>query len=103
MQIVMTGLFALLASACAAYAHYLIPAQTSPGPARWFTHGLLVVMGLALGWAVATVYYSVEGLLQVLVFIYAFGSVHIPAAGILFLKQRKSREQRQGAAASTSK
>lgn len=91
MQLFMTGVFAVMSLVCAAYAHYLIPSETTRGPARWFTHALLVAMGLAFGWAVATVYYPAEGLLQVLVFVYAFGSVHIPAAGILFLKQRKHR------------
>lgn len=92
MQVFMTGVSAVLSLLCAAYAHYLIPAQTAPGPARWFTHALLAVMGFAFGWAVATVYYPAEGLLQVLVFLYAFGSVHIPAAGILYLKQRKQSQ-----------
>lgn len=91
MQHLTTGAFAIVGLVAAAYAHYSLPAHTSKGKARWFTHLLLVSVGLAFGWAVATVYYPVEGLLQVLVFLYAFGAVHIPAACILFIKQRRRR------------
>lgn len=92
MQYLMTGAFAIMALAAAAYAHYLLPAHTTKGAQRWFTHLLLVLVGLAFGWAVATVYYRVEGGLQVLVFVHAFGVVHVPAAFILFIKQRRRRE-----------
>lgn len=91
MQYFTTGAFAVIGLIATVYAHYLLPAHTSKGAARWFTHFMLITVGLAFGWATATVYYPVEGFLQVLVFVYAFGAVHIPAACILFIKQRRRR------------
>lgn len=91
MQIFTSAVFTITALAAAGYAHYLLPQHTSPGKARWFTHILLIIVGMAFGWSVTTVYYPVEGALQALVFLYSFGAVHVPAAFILFIKQRRRR------------
>lgn len=95
MQILFTTVFTLLALVCAVYAHRQIPSRTPPGAVRWFTHLMLIAVGVAFGWSMATVYYPSEGLQQVMVFLYGFGAVHIPAAGILFLKRRKSRDEQR--------
>lgn len=86
-----TVIFMCAALFAAGYAHYRIPAHTSPGKVRWFTHLLLICVGLAFGWAVTTVYYPTEGPMKILVFLYSFGVVHVPAAFILFIKQRRRR------------
>lgn len=93
MQYLTTGVFTFIALAAAGYAHYRLPVHTAKGVPRWFTHLMLISVGLAFGWAMATVYFEAEGLMQLMIFLYAFGAVHIPAGFILFIKQRRRRDE----------
>ena len=77
-------LLCLPALFAAVWAHYRLSAH-SPGT-RWITSGVLVVVGLAFGWVMASVYAENQGLEKVLIFIISFGMAHVPAAFILQLK-----------------
>lgn len=93
MQVIGTFIVMLTAVVAAGYAHYRIPAHTSPGWTRWFTHLMLLGAGLAFGWSVTSVYYPTEGFMKLVVFLYSFAVVHIPAALILLIKQRRKSVQ----------
>jgi uncharacterized membrane protein YjdF len=90
MQTVSLLLLTLVTLAAAVYAHYRIPQHTSSARDRWFVHILLVVLGLALAW-VNVQRYPISGLTQILVFASSFGVAHIPAAGILFIKNQQKK------------
>ena len=73
--------------AAALYAHIRIPRYTA-GPRKATTaHAILVVVGIAAG-TVGALIYRAEPLLALLGLLIGFGVVHVPAALILFLKQR---------------
>lgn len=92
MQIITVFLLTVATLAAAAYAHYRVPFHTSSQRDRWFVHVLLVAIGITFGW-VSSQRYPVSGLLEVLVFLSSFGVVHIPAAGILFIKHQQKEKQ----------
>lgn len=71
------------------YAHKRLHAQISKVGQRLFAHGLLLTVGLAFAWAMASVYTRSEEGGEVLVFLYGFGIVHVPAALILWLKKQQ--------------
>lgn len=75
------GIFSLLA---VALAHYRLNDHVSG--TRLLTRSVLILTGAAFGWVMAFVYTSARGLEQLLVFISAFGLVHLPAACVLQLK-----------------
>lgn len=91
MQLFFMLLLTAVTTGTAAYAHYRIPYHTKTALGRWFLHIFLGVIGLAFAW-VNSQRFPVTGMWEVLVFLSSFGVVHIPAAGILFIK----RQQRMG-------
>lgn len=90
MQILVMLLMTVGTLAAAAHAHYRIPYHTSSARDRWFVHALLAIIGLAFPWVISQ-QYPVGGLLEALVFLSSFGVVHIPAAGILFIKRQQKK------------
>lgn len=90
MQILALLLLTCATLAAAVYTHYSIPYHTTTIRNRWFTHLLLIVVGLAFGW-VSSQRYMLSGVQEVLAFLSAFGVIHIPAAGILFIKRQQKR------------
>ena len=89
----LAGLVVLILATLAAalYAHYRVPYHTTTQGHRWFVHLLLAVLGLAFGWVMSSRFGAagVTGISQWLVFLSAFGVVHVPAAGILFIKRQR--------------
>lgn len=77
--------------AAAAYTHYRIPFHTANARSRWFTHLLLIIVGLAFGW-VNSQRYAISGAWEVLIFLSSFGVIHIPAAAILFIKRQQKKQ-----------
>lgn len=75
----------------AAYVHRRIPAFTNSRNKVIFTRLILIVVGTAFG-AVSSQY--VTGTLQqLLIFIGAFGMVHVPAAVILMVKAKRGERR----------
>ena len=72
------------------WVHYRL--RTHKTSTRVWTGGILFVMGLAFGWAMAYVYAEASGLQQLLIFISSVGLVHVPAAVILQLKHWQHSE-----------
>lgn len=71
------------------YAHYRLPFHTPNRTQLWATRLLLIAIGMAFGWAMSDVYTDVQEGAAVLVFLSAFGVVHIPAAIILWIKRKR--------------
>lgn len=92
MQIVILMLMTLVTLTAAVYAHRRVPHHT-PGPRdRWFLHLLLAGLGILCGWVMSQ-RYPISGVVELLVFLSAFGVVHIPAAAILFIKRQQQVER----------
>ncbi len=66
------------------WAHYRL--NTHAASTRLVTRSVLIVVAAAFGWVMAFVYTASQGLTQVLIFLSAFGIVHLPAACVLQLK-----------------
>jgi hypothetical protein len=96
MNILFMAIICLVTLAAAGWAHLRIRSHT---PAtRFISHSVLIVTGLAFGWVVAFVYtadtYTQDNaLLKLLVFLSAFGVVHVPAAVILQLKRVRHKDR----------
>jgi hypothetical protein len=73
---------------CAVYAQMQIPRYTANRRGVLFTRVVLLVTGIAFGYAAATVYPLDPGP-ATLNFLIAFGLVHVPAAFILFIKSAR--------------
>jgi predicted MFS family arabinose efflux permease len=73
------------------YVHYAIPMFTCGAGHRVIAHGVLILVGGACG----VVSVLVPGLAESrwLVFVVAFGTVHVPAAAILFIKHLRGAGQ----------
>jgi hypothetical protein len=82
------GLAVVVLLTCAAYAQTQIPRYTADGRGVLFTRTVLLVTGIAFGYAAATVYPLDPGS-ATLNFLIAFGLVHVPAAIILFIKSAR--------------
>lgn len=74
----------LLLLSAAGYAQYRIPRFTAPGRVM-LTRAILAATGIAFG--IAAIIYSGDNLPAPLVFLSAFGLVHVPTAFILLLKR----------------
>jgi hypothetical protein len=87
------GLF-VIAAAC--YAHYEIPRFTRGSTHRAVAHAVLLLVGCACG--VTSMWTQELGgpapaAPRWLVFVIAFGTVHVPAAAILFIKYLRGAGQ----------
>ncbi len=78
----------VLTLSAAVYAQYRLPFHSASRPQLWFSRILLLVLGGLFGW-VTSQRYPGEGLTNVLVFLSAFGVVHVPAAAILYIKRQR--------------
>lgn len=88
MQLTLMLLLAFVTSAAAAYAHKRLPAQTLTRKARIIGHSVLIGIGIAFGATVANIYSaSTSAPVLFLIFVSAFGMVHVPAAFILLIKR----------------
>jgi membrane glycosyltransferase len=88
MEIVGMILLTLCTLVAAVYAQYRLPFHTTTRGHLWISRTVLLVLGLLFGWVMSQ-RYAVEGFLQLLVFLSAFGIVHVPAAAILFIKRQR--------------
>lgn len=88
MEILGLATIALATLAAAAYAQYRLPFHTTTKAHLWFSRLLLLILGLLFGWVTSN-RYPVEGFFRALVFLSAFGIVHVPAAFILFIKRQR--------------
>lgn len=74
--------------AAAVYTHYRLPFHSGTPKQLWISRAILVLIGAAFGWVNVQIY-AAEPSLQILVFLSAFGVVHVPAAFILFIKRQR--------------
>lgn len=78
----------LVALAAASYAQYRLAFHTATRVHLWVTRLLLLGLGIVFGW-VTSQRYPVQGVNEALLFLSAFGVVHVPAAAILFIKRQR--------------
>jgi hypothetical protein len=81
-MIVATGMVLI----AAIYAQHEIPRFTKNPRGVLATRGVLIVLGLAVGYVAADTL-STAGSPPVIMFLFGFGAVHVPAALILLLKR----------------
>lgn len=85
-------LMAGLGVVAAIYTHYRLPFLTVTRTQAGWARAILMLTGVAFGWvAVQQIGRNESGLIQMLIFVAAWGLVHIPAAIILFLKQQQRK------------
>jgi hypothetical protein len=72
----------------AGYAQWRIPCFEATRSGAMLTRGVLILIGVAFGFA-AVAYYAGPRYPAALVFLSAFGLVHLPAAAILLLKRER--------------
>jgi hypothetical protein len=77
---------AAITLAAAVYAQREIPRFTSTARKALIARGLLLAVGLTFGYVAADTYGQTAGM-SLLPFLIGFGSVHVPAAFILFFKR----------------
>lgn len=91
MTILYTIILTLGALGAAVYAQWRIPFHTATARHALIARLILLIVGLAFGFVVATIYSNTQGLSSLLAFLLGFGVVHIPAAIILFLKRQREK------------
>jgi len=79
---------AVVALAAAVYAQLQIPRFTASPAKITLTRAVLIVVGIASGY-VASAGYANDRPLATLAFLIGFGTIHIPAAFILFIKRAR--------------
>lgn len=78
--------------AVAIYAHYRLPFLTATRTQAAWARIILMLTGIAFGFvAVRQIGSHEAGWMQLLIFLAAWGWVHVPAAIILFLKQQQHK------------
>ena len=78
--------------AAAIYTHYRLPFLTTTRAQAGWARAILMLTGVAFGWvAVEQIGRHESGFMQLLIFVAAWGLVHVPAAIILFLKQQQRK------------
>jgi hypothetical protein len=82
------AILAVLLLAAAGYAQWRIPRFEATRSGVMLARGLLILIGVAFGFAAAT-FYTSAAYPAPLVFLSAFGLVHVPAAFILLLKRKR--------------
>jgi hypothetical protein len=88
MEIIFLAVSACAMLAAAAYAHHLISRHTARAEKLVLMRALLLLTGLAFGFAWAMNYPN-DPFLALLAFLVGLGAVHVPAAVILFLKHER--------------
>ncbi|MBA2410407.1 MAG: hypothetical protein H0V62_11830 [Gammaproteobacteria bacterium] len=84
------ALTALLLGA-AVYTHWRLPFHTINARHTLISRLILLIVGVAFGVAVATIYANAQGARWLIAFCAGFGAVHVPAAAILFLKRQRAK------------
>lgn len=92
MQTLILILVTFVGLAAAFYAHWRLPYHTPNARQLRAARIVLVATGLAFGWISARVYGMATDLNVVIVFIAGFGLIHVPAAGVLFIKRFRPEE-----------
>lgn len=88
MSTAIVALLTIVLLAAAGYAQWRIPRFEATRSGTLLTRGLLILIGAAFGfWSAAS--YAGPGYPAPLVFLSAFGLVHLPAAFILMLKRER--------------
>jgi hypothetical protein len=91
MEILLQGILALLLLMAAAYAHRQIPVYTKGRTRIIIARAILLLAGTGFGMTGAA--YAYGRLPQLIAFLIGFGMVHIPAAIILFIKNKRGAEK----------
>jgi hypothetical protein len=78
---------AVVTLSLAAYAQARLPAHTAGAEKIAWTRGILIVVGIGVGYVGAHMYGRPFGPQAALAFVIGFGLAHVPAAAILFLKR----------------
>lgn len=89
MQVFVMIVLTLLILLAAGFAHARIAVHSSSRVTSAFNHAILLLLGTAFAWTMHSLYRQPTDLLNWLVVLSAFGVVHVPAAAILFLKDRQ--------------
>ncbi len=84
-------LLSIVTLSAVAWTHYRL--RTHSARTRRVVGATLLLAGVGFGGVMAFVYVPTTGLAPLLVFLSAFGLVHVPAACILQLKHWHGREQ----------
>lgn len=79
----------ILSLAAAAYAHLRLGYHTATHRHALAARAALLLVGLALGWTATLWVPGAPSAVKTVVFLSAFGVVHVPAAAILFIKRRR--------------
>lgn len=82
------SLLAGLAVVVAGFVHLRLPAFIADPLNTTLARLLLFAVGVGVGYVAARLYYG-DGMAAALAFLTGFGVVHVPAAGILLLKQAR--------------
>jgi len=86
-------LMALFSLTAAIYAQYRLPLLTATRNQAWVARAILIMTGVAFGLvAVKQIGSNESSLMLPLIFLAAWGLVHVPAAIILFLKQQQRKK-----------
>lgn len=89
MELAVTMVLVAAMLTAAGYAQFRIPRHTAGAGRVALARGVLVVTGIALGYVAARHYAGPFGVPQGVAFLLGFGVVHVPAAVLLWLKQRR--------------
>ena len=85
-------LMALFSLAAAIYTQYRLPFLTATRNQASWARAILMITGVAFGLvAVKQIGATESSLIQLLIFVAAWGLVHVPAAIIVFLKQHQRK------------
>jgi hypothetical protein len=88
-EALMIGIVAVLVSTVAGYVHYRLPLYVHGRRRVALTRGVLLLTAIGLGYALARFHSAAYPVPPLLVFVVAFGAVHVPAALILFIKRQR--------------
>lgn len=82
-------LLATILLAAALYAHYRLGLQAATAARVWLARLVLIIAGLAFGYVMVVYYVRNQGIATFLIFLCAFGLAHVPAAIVLWLKEKR--------------
>lgn len=85
---------AMVTVAAAIYAQYRLPYLTATRRQASWARAILMITGLAFGMvALGRIGGDKDSMMKLLIFLAAWGLVHVPAAIILFLKQQQRKNR----------
>lgn len=87
MAVLFNLLMMLAMLAVALYAHWRLPFHTATRNQALLARGLLILVGLGVGWVAVLEYGHGDWGLRLAAFLTGFGLVHLPAAFILWSKR----------------